>query len=101
MNAVLASKLGISAVKVCFHDGLNPCACRKPRPGMLLDAARELEIDLSASVMVGDRSGDILAGRRAGCKCVFIDWGHSELLQEPADHVANSLPQALDWILRV
>ncbi|MBQ9801594.1 MAG: HAD family hydrolase, partial [Clostridia bacterium] len=51
------------------------CSCRKPKPGMLLTAAEELNIDLSASFMVGDGENDILAGRAAGCRTVLIGDG--------------------------
>jgi len=99
MNTVLVTALGIDDVRVCFHDGYSPCECRKPRPGMLLDAARTLGIDLHASVMVGDRSGDIEAGHAAGCRTVHIAWGHSEVLKVVPDHSAPSLQAAVDWIL--
>lgn len=52
------------------HTG--PCDCRKPAPGMLLQAAREHEIDLANSVMVGDRLSDLEAGRAAGCRTVWL-----------------------------
>lgn len=51
------------------------CECRKPRPGMLLRAARELDLDLSASFMVGDRITDIIAGASAGCRTVLVQTG--------------------------
>jgi D-glycero-D-manno-heptose 1,7-bisphosphate phosphatase len=51
------------------------CECRKPRPGMLLRAARELDLDLSRSYMVGDRPSDVEAGRRAGCTTIRVRCG--------------------------
>jgi D-glycero-D-manno-heptose 1,7-bisphosphate phosphatase len=51
------------------------CSCRKPRPGMLLDAAREWDVDLAASVMVGDRLSDVAAGKRAGCRAGLVTTG--------------------------
>ena len=62
----------IAAVYFCPHDNLPVCACRKPAPGMLLQAAAELSLDLANSWMVGDSDVDIEAGRRAGCKTVRI-----------------------------
>jgi D-glycero-D-manno-heptose 1,7-bisphosphate phosphatase len=99
MNASLAVTLGIDAVRVCFHDGYSPCACRKPRPGMLLDAARTLGINLAESFMIGDRSGDIEAGQAAGCRTVHIAWGHGEALKAVPDFTAPDLAAAADWIL--
>lgn len=52
------------------------CTCRKPKPGMLLKAAEELNIDLSASWMIGDILNDMDAGNRAGCRTILIDNGH-------------------------
>ena len=66
--------------RLCLHhpEGVvaelsGPCDCRKPAPGMLLDAACSLDIDLSASWMVGDTDADVLAGRAAGCRTILID----------------------------
>lgn len=70
----------LDASRLCLHhprgvvpELSRPCACRKPGPGMLLDAARSLGLDLSASWMVGDTDADILAGRAAGCRTVLIE----------------------------
>ena len=52
-----------------------PCQCRKPEPGMLLAAAAELNIDLPRSFMIGDRTADILAGARAGCRTILVRTG--------------------------
>ncbi len=51
------------------------CACRKPRPGLLLRAAAELNLDLSASWMIGDRLSDVAAGLRAGCRAILVESG--------------------------
>ena len=51
------------------------CECRKPKPGMLLQAAGEFDIDLSQSYMIGDRMSDIIAGAKAGCKTILIQTG--------------------------
>src|SRR5688572_16259569 len=57
INALLARRLPITAFYTCHHDNGDGCDCRKPRPGMLIRAAREHAIDLSRSFMVGDRWG--------------------------------------------
>jgi histidinol-phosphate phosphatase family protein len=69
----------LAASRLCLHHELGvvpelswPCACRKPAPGMLLDAAARLGLDLAASWMVGDTDADVLAGRAAGCKTVLL-----------------------------
>jgi len=99
MNNKLVALLGIDAVRVCYHDGYSPCNCRKPKPGMLLDAGRALGIELDQSFMIGDRPGDIEAGLRAGCRTVYINWGQGEPLKHAPEHQASSLLAATDWIL--
>jgi D-glycero-D-manno-heptose 1,7-bisphosphate phosphatase len=66
-----ADGLDLLDVRVCPHDR-GPCECRKPKPGMLLDAARLHGLDLKASWMVGDRERDIEAGRAAGCRTILV-----------------------------
>lgn len=55
----------------------RPCACRKPSPGMLLDAAAELGLDLGSSWIFGDTDADVVAGHGAGCRAVLIEYGPS------------------------
>jgi D-glycero-D-manno-heptose 1,7-bisphosphate phosphatase len=98
MNGTLAKRLGLDAVRVCPHLNEAACDCRKPAPGMLTDATRELGINLRKSFMVGDRWRDIEAGHRAGCNTVYIDWGHAEPMTVQPDHIASSLLNAVAWI---
>jgi D-glycero-D-manno-heptose 1,7-bisphosphate phosphatase len=100
MHAELAAKLPIDDIKVCFHTREQRCACRKPLPGMLVEAAAERAIDLAESIMVGDRASDIDAGVAAGCRTAFIDHGYTaELKPQSADFVGSSLREVTDWIL--
>ncbi len=71
----LAARARIDAVYVCpdAEDGLSEC--RKPRPGMLLQAARELGLDLARSVMIGDALSDIQAGHNAGTQAILLRTG--------------------------
>jgi D,D-heptose 1,7-bisphosphate phosphatase len=72
------------------------CGCRKPMPGMLLQAAREHGIDLARSWMVGDILNDVEAGRRAGCRTVLIDNGNeTEWLRAPLRTPDISVPDLL------
>lgn len=64
-------------VYTCVHDDRNNCDCRKPKPGMLLDAAQKWNIDLKNSWIVGDRAKDIEAGKAAGCKTCLIEYGYT------------------------
>lgn len=72
VNNRLLQLLPLDDILICFHDNDDDCLCRKPRPGMLLEAASKWQIDLSHSYMVGDRSSDIEAGYSAGCRTILI-----------------------------
>jgi D-glycero-D-manno-heptose 1,7-bisphosphate phosphatase len=99
MHAILAEQLPLNEIRVCPHDDADDCACRKPRPGMLLAAAKEHGIVLERSFMVGDRWRDIGAGRSAGCACVFLDREYSESMPAPPDVAVGDLGEAVAWIL--
>jgi D-glycero-D-manno-heptose 1,7-bisphosphate phosphatase len=101
MHETLRRELPLDDVVVCPHDDADGCPCRKPRPGMILDAARRLDLDLNRSVCVGDRWRDVEAGRRAGVHTVHIDWGHGEPLRSAADATFGSLSAATDHVLGV
>jgi D-glycero-D-manno-heptose 1,7-bisphosphate phosphatase len=97
----------IDGIYYCPHDMEPPCDCRKPAPGMLLDAARSRDIELSASWMIGDSDVDIEAGRNAGCKTALL-LPTNETAGEPgcagtragrADVVATSILGAISEIL--
>ena len=95
----LRAELEIDDVLVCWHDDADGCACRKPKPGMLLEGARRHGADLTKSFMVGDRWRDVEAGARAGCRTIWIDYGYDEQSPTTApDHRCNSLAEAVAWI---
>ncbi len=93
----------LDLIQVCYHGGAahgQPCACRKPAPGMLLDAAARLGLDLARSWMVGDRWGDIDAGHAAGCRTILIAHGYAERAPaRPPHFTVKSLPAAAGIIL--
>lgn len=100
MHRRLKQELSIDRIEVCVHAQTEVCDCRKPKPGMLLNAAQACEIDLSASFMVGDRASDVDAGRAAGCRTIFIDLDYSSDLKPQApDHTVRSIADAADIIL--
>jgi D-glycero-D-manno-heptose 1,7-bisphosphate phosphatase len=101
MHRIMRSALPLDEVVVCPHDDADGCPCRKPRPGMILDAARRLDLNLNQSVVVGDRWRDIEAGRRAGVATIHIDWGHAEPLRGEADATFSNLHDATDRILEL
>jgi D-glycero-D-manno-heptose 1,7-bisphosphate phosphatase len=98
MHAYLRDMLPLDDIVVCPHDDADDCACRKPRPGMLLDAARRLRLDLSRSFCVGDRWRDIEAARQVGVPAIYIDRQYGERAAVGAYAVASSLPDAVPFI---
>ena len=98
IHAALRDRVPVDDIRVCYHDDADGCECRKPRPGLLMQAAQEWQVDLARSFMVGDRWKDIEAGRGAGCRSVLIDYGYAEKKGAP-DYSARSLSDAADWII--
>jgi D-glycero-D-manno-heptose 1,7-bisphosphate phosphatase len=99
----------LDASRLCLHhpEGVvgelsGPCDCRKPAPGMLLDAARALGLDLAASWMLGDTDTDVAAGRAAGCRTVLIEHhasAHKRGGGTNPDLIAADLPEAVARLL--
>jgi len=93
----------IARIEVCYAPGRGETPAdprRKPAPGMLLDAARDLGLDLGRSWMIGDRWRDIDCGRRAGVRTVFIDFSYAEELRAAPDFTVRSFAEAADIILQ-
>lgn len=101
IHAVIRRQLHVDAIKVCFHVDQDRCDCRKPKPGMIIDAAREYSIDLRGSYMIGDRWRDIEAGRAAGCKTILLrpEVSYNEPQGQGMDAVVDSLREAAALIL--
>jgi len=99
MHRRLRAALPVDDVLVCLHDDADDCQCRKPRPGLLIEAQRKYGVDLSRSFLIGDRWKDIDAGNAVGCKTVLIDYHYRERdpATEPSTRV-SSLRDAVDWI---
>jgi D-glycero-D-manno-heptose 1,7-bisphosphate phosphatase len=90
----------IDRIEVCYDPGRGESSRRrKPEPGMLLDAAAALGIDLSRSWMVGDRWRDVECGKRAGVRTVFIDFGYSDEGGSAPDFTVKSLNEAVAVVL--
>ena len=89
-------------VATCTHAALERCACAKPSPRMILDAAKDLDVDLARSWMMGDQRKDVLAGRAAGCHTALVNpaWRPATLLaRREADIVAAGVPEAVERAL--
>ena len=79
--------LGINHFYVCYHDDEDNCLCRKPRPGLVLQAVADLGIDLGLSFLVGDRWRDIEASNAVGCNAIFVDHLYNE--KQPQNYFAK------------
>jgi D-glycero-D-manno-heptose 1,7-bisphosphate phosphatase len=98
MHDYLRSRLPLDEVVVCPHDDSDECLCRKPQPGMILDAAARLGLDLPASFCVGDRWRDVEAARRAGVRAIHIECHYAERPADGAHATVSGLPEAVDFI---
>jgi len=99
IHARLREELPVDAIYCCDHDDGDRCVCRKPAPGLLLAGARDWDVDLAASFMVGDRWRDIEAGTAAGCRTIFVDYQYRERQPQAFDRRVTSLAEAAAWIL--
>lgn len=99
MHEALRGQLPLDDFLVCCHDDRDACECRKPKPGLLLEAAIRYQINLPASFVIGDRWRDIEAGAAAGCRTVLIDRHYRERAPsaEPGFRT-DSLTGAVNWI---
>ena len=91
----------IDATYHCPHHPKQsePCECRKPSPGMILKAAKEHNLDLKSSFMVGDKDLDVECGQRAGTKSIRLISEYEMKKDLAPDHIAKDLPQAVEWIM--
>src|SRR3989304_6379995 len=94
INAFLANRLPVDRFIMCYHDSADNCDCRKPRPGTLFAGAKEFDVDLSSSYMVGDLWRDVEAGIAAGCKTIFVDYGYDEKRPPSYDYQGFSFQEA-------
>ena len=99
MHERIRREVGVDDIRVCFHVDADACACRKPKPGMLLDAAADWGVDLAHSFMIGDRWRDVHAGHAAGCRAIFIDYGYDERRPDPPFELAGTLLEASELVL--
>jgi D-glycero-D-manno-heptose 1,7-bisphosphate phosphatase len=101
MHQAMSQTLPLDDFLICPHDDSDGCRCRKPLPGLILEAQARYGIDTARSFLVGDRWRDIDAGRAAGCRTVLLDHNYRERGPSlPPDARVVSLREAVDWIVR-
>ncbi len=106
-NQLAAAGAHLDGIYYCPHGSVDHCACRKPKLGMIHQAARDHQLDLPRSFVVGDRYGDVELAFRAGCRSLFVRTGYG--LGEETWHanewprrphaIVDDLARAVDWIL--
>ena len=94
INEYVGGVTGIKHFYTCFHDDADQCNCRKPAPGLIYRASKELQLSVSESFLVGDRWRDISAGQLAGCQTFFIDYSYSERMPKMPFRRVSSLLEA-------
>ena len=94
----MRAELPLDDVFICYTENSD---CYKPKPGLLLAAAKKYDIDLTQSYMIGDRWSDIMAGQNAGCKTIWIDrkYPNEKIPVPSANYTTRSLIEATEWIL--
>lgn len=93
----LRQQVPLDDVLACCHDDGDGCGCRKPRPGLILEAARRHSIDLAASWLVGDTDRDLGAARAAGIRCLLVEAGYNRHLEgvERAPNLAAAVERII------
>lgn len=89
-------KLPLDDIFVCTHGRNDGCECKKPKPGMLISAAKKWGIDLQKSFMVGDSESDVKAGQAAGCKTILIN--HAQNKNIKADLRVQNLSEVVEYL---
>lgn len=100
MHDVLRKKNQVTDIFLCPHSQNENCDCRKPKPGMLLAAAKKYNINLKKSFMVGDRASDIEAGISAGCRTIFLQRNYKEPAPKDQEKTFFSIHSATNYIIK-
>ena len=98
MNNIIKEKTEVDDFFICYHDDIDNCSCRKPKPGLLLQASIKWNIDFNKSYLIGDRWKDIEAGKKVKCKTIFIDNKYGETKHQSPTYISYSLFDAAQII---
>ena len=101
MHNQLKKKTNVDKIYSCIHQQNENCLCRKPKPGMILKAARKYNIDLKKSFLIGDRASDIEAGRKAKCRTIFLNKNYEEKFPTHQEATFCNLKEATSYILNL
>ena len=99
INNLIKTKYYLDDFYVCPHSDQDNCECRKPKNGLILDAAKDYNLDLSSCFMIGDRWRDIAAAEISGCKSIYIDYSYNEQKPYKQDYTVKCPSSAIKKIL--
>ena len=100
INNSIIQLLNVDEIICCFHDDSENCECRKPKPGMILEAVKKWDIDLSVSYLIGDRWRDIQTAKNIGLSSILIKYDYDEK-KINANFECNNLKEAANFILKI
>jgi D-glycero-D-manno-heptose 1,7-bisphosphate phosphatase len=100
INNSIIQLLNVDEIICCFHDDSENCKCRKPKPGMILEAVKKWDIDLSVSYLIGDRWRDIQTAKNIGLNSILIKYDYNEK-KINANFECNNLEEAANFILKI
>jgi len=98
MHKFIMETLPVDEIKLCPHDDKDNCNCRKPKPGLIIEAAKKWSIDLENSFVIGDTWKDIEAGKAAWCKTILIRRKYNKDFQKDYDFEVNNLKETVEII---
>ena len=98
INNFLLKEIKLDDFFVCYHDDKDNCDCRKPKPGLLLQASKKWDVNLKKSFIVGDRWRDIQAGNKVGCKTIFLEYNYVDIKPKNPDFITDTLLNATSII---
>jgi D-glycero-D-manno-heptose 1,7-bisphosphate phosphatase len=101
MHKIISETLPVDEIKFCPHDDKDNCSCRKPKPGLILEAVKKWSIDLKKSYVIGDSWKDIGAGKAAGCKTLLIRRGYNKDFQKDYDFEVDNLKKTVEIIKKL
>ncbi len=101
MNSIIKKFFLVDEIYICTHGKNDNCECRKPKPGMLIEASKKWNIELSRSYLVGDRCKDIEAGKSMNCTTIFIDYNYDEPKPKNCNYIFFGISKMIKSIEKI
>ena len=101
INSIIKKYFLIDEIYICSHEKNDNCKCRKPKPGMLIEASKKWNVDLKKSFLIGDRWKDITAGTIMNCTTIFIDYNYRESKPRNSNYNFINISKMINSINRI